>query len=189
MASAFGHALLAATLGTAFKRSIRSWKFFSIGMFCSIFPDADVLSFTFGIPYEAFWGHRGFTHSLLFAFLLGLLVTILFYRKSFRKWTVSLYVLYFSLCTASHALLDAMTSGGLGVAFFSPWDNTRYFLPWRPIKVSPIGVENFFSEWGKNVLLSEFYWIGIPCFIFFGTVLLFRYFKKNADRQRALKVE
>ncbi len=59
-----------------------------------------------------------------------------------------------------------MTTGGLGVAFFSPWDDARYFLPWRPIKVSPIGVENFFSEWGKKVLLSEMIWIGIPSVLF-----------------------
>lgn len=33
-----------------------------------------------------------------------------------------------------------LTDGGLGVAFFSPFDNKRYFLPWRPIRVSPISV-------------------------------------------------
>lgn len=181
MASAFGHALVAATLGSSFKRSLRTWKFILIGMLCSIIPDADVISFTFGIPYGAFWGHRGFTHSLLFAFLFAVFVTIVFYRKKFRRWTVSLYVLYFFLCTASHSLLDAMTSGGLGVAFFSPWDNARYFLPYRPIKVSPIGVENFFSEWGKTVLLSEFYWIGLPCLLFFALVVVLRHRKKRVS--------
>src|SRR5215831_7502105 len=44
---------------------------------------------------------------------------------------------YLFLATASHGVLDAMTNGGLGVAFFSPFDTTRYFLPWRPIRVSP----------------------------------------------------
>jgi len=38
-----------------------------------------------------------------------------------------------------------MTKGGLGVAFFSPFDNSRYFLPWRPIRVSPIAIHRFFS--------------------------------------------
>jgi hypothetical protein len=33
------------------------------------------------------------------------------------------------LATAGHGLLDAMTNGGLGLAFFSPFDNHRYFLP------------------------------------------------------------
>jgi inner membrane protein len=31
--------------------------------------------------------------------------------------------------------------------------------------VSPIGIEQFFSEWGVNVILSELKYIGIPCFI------------------------
>src|SRR6267378_8050335 len=44
---------------------------------------------------------------------------------------------FFFLATASHGLLDAMTNGGLGVAFFAPFCDTRYFLPWQPIVVSP----------------------------------------------------
>lgn len=62
----------------------------------------------------------------------------------------------------SHTLLDAMTSGGLGVAFFSPFSNERYFFPWRPIRVSPIGVD-FFGEAGVAVLRSEMIWVGLPC--------------------------
>jgi len=53
--------------------------------------------------------------------------------------------MYFFLATASHGLLDALTDGGLGVAFFAPFDNHRYFLPWRPIHVSPIGAGRFFT--------------------------------------------
>jgi inner membrane protein len=62
-------------------------------------------------------------------------------------------------------LLDALTTGGKGVAFFAPFDNTRYFFPWQVIKVSPIGVKNFFSDRGVAVLLSELKWIGIPLLI------------------------
>ncbi|WBX74857.1 hypothetical protein PG913_00110 [Tenacibaculum pacificus] len=79
------------------------------------------------------------------------------------------------MCTASHAVLDALTTGGLGVAFFSPFDTTRYFFPWRPIKVSPIGVERFFGERGIKVLKSEFLWIGIPSVLY---VLIIQYFKR-----------
>jgi inner membrane protein len=70
--------------------------------------------------------------------------------------------LYFFLATASHGFLDAVTNGGLGVAFFSPFDNTRYFLPWHPIAVSPISLTRFFSGRGTAVLQSEFIWIWIP---------------------------
>jgi len=55
-----------------------------------------------------------------------------------------------------------MTDGGLGVAFFSPLDNHRYFLPWRPIHVSPIGIERFFTDRGIAVLQSELLWIWLP---------------------------
>jgi inner membrane protein len=58
-----------------------------------------------------------------------------------------------------------MTDGGLGVAFFAPFSNTRYFLPWTPIRVSPIGVSRFFTERALVVLKSEFVWIWIPAML------------------------
>jgi inner membrane protein len=70
--------------------------------------------------------------------------------------------LYFFLCAASHGVLDAMTNGGLGVAFFSPLDTTRYFFPVRPVLVSPIGIGDFFSAQGVRILVSEATWIWLP---------------------------
>ncbi len=163
MASVFGHALTAIALGSGIKKSLLNWKFWTLGIICSILPDADVVGFKFGIAYASFWGHRGFTHSLLFALLLGVVMVMLFYRKRTSTLEKSLLAFYFTLSTASHSILDALTSGGLGVAFFAPWDNKRYFFPWRPIKVSPIGIDSFFSEWGLQVLINEALWIGIPC--------------------------
>lgn len=57
-----------------------------------------------------------------------------------------------------------MTDGGLGVAFFAPFDDTRYFFPFRPIKVSPIGL-SFFSARGLDVMWSEFLSVCIPAAI------------------------
>ncbi len=164
MASAFAHALLAYTVGKAYPRKEQLWKFSLLGAFCAVFPDADVIMFKLGVPYEHVLGHRGFSHSLAFALLLGLLVTRLFYRSTrLISSRGLLLVLYFFLCTASHSLLDAMTSGGLGVAVFSPFDNGRYFLPWRPIQVSPIGVGRFFTQKGVDVIESELIYVGLPC--------------------------
>ena len=62
-----------------------------------------------------------------------------------------------ALCAAvvmSHPLLDAMTTGGLGVAWAWPWSAERAFLPWRPIPVAPIGA-GFLSERGLKVALTE----------------------------------
>ena len=66
------------------------------------------------------------------------------------------------LAAASHGVLDAMTDGGLGVAFFSPIDNSRYFFPWTPVRVAPIGVTRFFTARGWAVLQSELVWVWIP---------------------------
>jgi inner membrane protein len=166
MASAFGHAFTAIALKSGFSNVISDWKTFLLGIVCSILPDADVISFQFGIAYSSLWGHRGFTHSILFAFLLAIFITVLFYRNVFIQKKGIYYFLFFFLCTLSHSMLDAMTSGGLGVAFFAPFNNARYFFPWRPIRVSPIGASNFFSEWGISVLKSEALWIGIPCGVY-----------------------
>lgn len=118
MASAFGHAFSAIAIGTSFKSKIINWKFWVIGVVCSIIPDADVIGFKFGIAYGSFWGHRGFTHSFVFALLLGVFCAYVFYKKSISKLERWILVIYFALCGASHSILDAMTTGGKGVAFF-----------------------------------------------------------------------
>ncbi|MCW3072071.1 MAG: metal-dependent hydrolase [Bacteroidetes bacterium] len=178
MASAFGHAYTAFAIGSGYEEKIRNGKFLFLGILCSILPDADVISFQFGIPYDSFWGHRGFTHSIVFALLLGIFVSVLFYKNSLQTKEGLRYILFFCFCTLSHSLLDAMTSGGLGVAFFSPFRNTRYFFPWRPIKVSPIGTAKFFGERGLRVILSEAVWIGIPCSIYILAVKAIRKMNK-----------
>jgi inner membrane protein len=58
-----------------------------------------------------------------------------------------------------------MTTGGLGVAFFAPFNNHRFFFPWRVIQVSPIGVTQFFSEWGWRVIKSELVWVWLPSLV------------------------
>ena len=78
------------------------------------------------------------------------------------RWQLALF---FFMITASHGFLDAMTDGGLGVAFFSPFDTGRYFLPWRPMEVSLIGATDFLSHRGAGVLISEIQWICSPLLV------------------------
>lgn len=175
MASAFSHAIAAIAIGKiSFIRRV-DWKFWLLGMFCAVVPDADAIGFAIGVPYESMFGHRGFTHSLLFALLLALAVVYFFYgeeKPGTRRWLA--LIGFFFAATASHAVLDAMTTGGLGVAFFSPFDTTRYFFPFRPIKVSPIGIGSFFSEWGVRVIKSELVWVWLPSFIVIGVAGLIK---------------
>jgi len=132
VASAFSHAVAALVIGACFYCPGTPKRVLVVGTFCSVIPDIDVLGFRFGIHYGNFWGHRGFTHSLLFAALLASAVMLPAFRQASPGLERLPMWIYFFLATASHGFLDAMTDGGLGVAFFSPFDNRRYFLPWTP---------------------------------------------------------
>lgn len=161
MPSVFSHAVMASCLGSWYRPALLA-RIWVAGMLCSAFPDLDVIGFRFGVRYGDFLGHRGFSHSLAFAALLAIVVTILLpLRDAPARGRFSI-AFYLFLCTASHGLLDAMTNGGLGVAFFAPFDNHRYFLPWRPIQVAPIGMGRFFSTAGLAVLRSELLWVWLP---------------------------
>lgn len=122
----------------------------------AVLPDADAL-FIPWIAYQHALGHRGFSHSLVFALLTGLASAMLLIKLKRNKgqslWTLTFI---FVLACASHGFFDAMTTGGLGVAFFSPLDNTRYFFPFRPIPVAPLSAARLFTARGLNLLLWEF---------------------------------
>ena len=48
-----------------------STRMLLFGILCAVLPDADVIGFRFGISYADAFGHRGFSHSLAFALLMG----------------------------------------------------------------------------------------------------------------------
>ncbi len=81
MASAFGHAVAAFAIGKSIATKKQSLKFWITGIVCSILPDADVLSFAFGIPYLDMWGHRGITHSIFFALILAILLSFTLFKR------------------------------------------------------------------------------------------------------------
>lgn len=161
MASIFGHSIVALTI-TKILNNNRSKLLIVMAVISAILPDLDVISFSFGIPYEHPFGHRGFTHSVLFAFAWATLITLILGRISKKLWFSVIF-----LSTISHGILDAMTSGGRGVGFFIPFNKERFFFPFREIIVSPLGVDRFFSSWGFQVILTEFKFIFLPCFIIF----------------------
>lgn len=139
---------------------------------CSVIPDLDVVGFEFGIKYSDMLGHRGFTHSIFFAALLAAVITYTWFQNSQGSGLIAFLFLFLS--TLSHPVLDALTNGGLGVGFFAPFSNRRYFFAYRPIEVSPIGLGGFFSHRGFKVILSELKWVWLPSAIFFGLGHLFK---------------
>lgn len=158
------HAVAAAAIGTVVLPRRTPPSVWFAGIACAMVPDVDVISFAFGVDYGDLLGHRGFTHSLLFAAIAAMAVSLIRFRRAeaIGRWRIALFI---CIATASHGVLDAFTDGGLGIAFFAPFDATRYFFPVTPIRVSPIGAA-FFSSRGGATLQSELVWVWLRAIAF-----------------------
>lgn len=146
------------------------------GVAVCVLPDIDVIAFHLGIPYAHDFGHRGLSHSIMFAALIALLSASAFhfFHTSFARALSFLF-----LATVSHGILDAFTNGGMGIAFFWPFSATRYFTPIQVIEVSPLSMSRILSARFGGVLLSELLWVWLPCLVLMLMMMLSRHrFKK-----------
>lgn len=177
MPSIITHTAVPLALGLGLGRSVISRRLLLAGVAASMVPDLDMIGFKLGIAYADSMGHRGITHSLLFALALGVLAVLLARRLNARPLAAGLFI--FASCV-SHGLLDMCTNGGLGVAFLWPFSHQRYFLPWRFIQVAPLSLDKLFGPWGLRMLYSELFRVWLPC-VMLGTALA------GARRWRALR--
>lgn len=168
MPTVFSHAVAALGLGAAFFGRKAPARVLGLGALCAALPDADVVGFALGVRYEDPLGHRGLSHSFAFAAALATAALPLAYRRGKDGPGPGKIWIYLFLSTASHGFLDAMTDGGLGIALLAPFDNSRYFFPFRPIEVSPIGVRRFLSGRGLAVIASELLWVWLPAAVVAG---------------------
>jgi inner membrane protein len=159
MPTIFSHPAVPLGLAPWFRRLPPSLV--AIGAIMSFLPDADVAMFGFGVPYEHPLGHRGITHSISFALIFSAFTAFAYVRLKKQRLSFWLAFTFLFLSLVSHGILDAMTTGGKGVGFFIPFSNERYFLPFTPIRVSPIGAEHFGRSAGA-VLASEARWLWLP---------------------------
>jgi inner membrane protein len=179
MASLLTHPAVPLAIGVALGTRIISPRLLGAGIVGCLLPDADVIAYALGVPYQSAFAHRGFTHSIFFALICGVLAAMFAPTLHARRAIAFAFV---AVATASHGLLDAFTTGGSGIACFWPFADQRYFMPLQIILVSPIGVSRFFSEWGVRVLVSELKWVWLPTTAF-ATVLfgLRRIYEKRSE--------
>lgn len=175
------HAIIPMAIGIAAGRARISRRLLLAGIVASILPDADVAGYWLGVPYAALAGHRGITHSLLFALALGGLGAL--FARQLRSTALFAFVIV-CVSTLSHPLLDMLTNGGLGVALWTPWSSERVFFPTRPIEVASLRPERMFSGQGLTVLVSEFKWICLPATALSVPCWIWRHL--NAQRGRVL---
>lgn len=165
------HAVVPLALGIGLGSGVVSRRLLFAGVAASIMPDLDVVAFKLGIAYADAFGHRGASHSVAFALVLGLLA--LACAPVLRTTRLAAFV-FVALSTLSHAVLDMFTNGGLGVALWWPISPERLFATWRVIEVSPIGISRFLTNRGLAVLQSELVWVWLPCILVCAALASFR---------------
>ncbi len=176
MPTIFTHAAVPLAVGLGLGKDVISRRLMVTGVVASMIPDLDGISFWAGIPYASVLGHRGFTHSILFVLFCGLLAAT-FHR--FFKTKASTAFFFIGSVVLSHIFLDAITNGGLGTALLWPFSNERFFLPFRPIEVSPLALTRLFSSRGIQVMTSELKWVWLPMLCLFVLLLPIRSFSKT----------
>jgi len=182
MASAPTHVVATSAIAAFFHRPRVAWHLWFFGALLAVAPDLDVIMFRFGVKYADLLGHRGLTHSLLAAAVVSFVVVLLFYRDGTGPLDWNQVWLFLFLCMASHGVLDALTKGGLGVAFFAPFSDKRYFFPERPLAVSPLSIKEFLTSRGVAILLNEMKWVWAPTIGIAATVLTYRSWRRPKSR-------
>jgi inner membrane protein len=171
MPTVITHAVVGLGLARVYAAQPMPPLYWGLSAALAMLPDIDVLAFSLGIPYGARFGHRGFVHSLFCAALTALAVSLATFAWFAEPWW-QLWGFFF-VVMASHGLLDAFTNGGHGIALLAPFDDTRYFFPWRPVQVCVIGFR-LFHPWNLRALWSEVFWVWLPLAAAVGGVLWYR---------------
>ncbi|HTR34602.1 MAG TPA: metal-dependent hydrolase [Bryobacteraceae bacterium] len=158
------HAIAGAAVAQVLAPCSLRGRMTAVAAMCAMLPDIDVIGLRLGVPYDSLFGHRGITHSVLFAGLVALAISLPLWSRSKTRETLQTLACVF-VATVSHGVLDALTNGGLGVAFFAPFNDARYFFPVTPIEVSPLRADVFLTVRGVSVLSSEALWVWCPAAI------------------------
>ena len=116
-------------------------------LIASILPDIDMIGYALGYSYPSPFAHRGFTHSLVFAFAVGLIALAAAPRMKTRR-SIAFFAVF--LAILSHYFLDAL-GARRGVPFFWPFDEARYPLPW------PTFISSWLSWWSPHQLFSTWW--------------------------------
>jgi inner membrane protein len=157
VASAITHFIVGASLAlpameaASLRQVLPRWAIpVTAGLF-AVAPDLDTYAmFAFDIPRGSPFSHRGVFHSPAFLIVLAMTVAWL----TVRGRTAWLLGAVWAAAAVTHPLLDMLTDGGSGVMLLFPFSEQRLFFPWRPIRVSPLGIIRFFDRAGE-ILASE----------------------------------
>lgn len=155
------HGLVGASVVTVIhpKTDLKNWKPLLIGFILANCPDLDfVFSATLG--WRGF--HRGFTHSLMFAFLVS---SVIFIWLRDRNWRIPLA---YSAAFLSHTVLDYLSAKNGAVRLLMPFDNNPYGL----------GLISF-SELSRGFVIEDLFYFSLVEIAVFAPIFLATMFIKQ----------
>jgi inner membrane protein len=167
----YTHALVGLGLAHVATPRPRPLLFWLLAGFLPILPDFDVFT---GLGEQSMLGHRGLTHSLLFAAAAGLLTAALTFRY-LRAPFWPLAGLFFAV-TASHGVLDAFNSAGAGIPFL--WPHPHRFGPYGPIHYPDVALELPDPRHSLGVR-DELRYVWPPTFLVIGLVSAYRLLRRR----------
>ncbi len=156
--ASFGHlavGMLTGQLhGAAATHHPKRQRYLAILLFAafSILPDADLILVSLGVHDSGAVGHRGASHSLVTALVVGVACGMFARRLGVPAVRTAIAI---TIAVGSHGLLDTVGEGGRGIPLLWPFSDHRFLSPWRLLPDAP-RVEDFTSHNGAVSLISEF---------------------------------
>jgi inner membrane protein len=115
----------------------------------AMLPDVDIFLVALGADDAGALGHRGASHSLPLALVVGLMAA---YAAQRIGWPVVRTAIAATVAVASHALLDLLAHGGRGLPLLWPYTETRFQLP---LRILPDAPKIFSDAADETTLLSR----------------------------------
>ena len=157
MATLYTHAVVGLGVARLCAARPKPWPYWGLAALLPLLPDCDVFSTAaYGSPL----GHRGLTHSLAFALVVGALAataTFRYFRASWWRLTGTFFAII-----ASHAILDGLTRGGADIPFFWPLE-VRYGN-WGPLRVADMALDLPDPRYSR-ALRGELLWVWLPTLV------------------------
>jgi len=152
------HLLVGAALGQAAAQPMRSdWRFWTAALVCSALPDVDVIDSRLTCNM-GFVGHRGMTHSILFAALVELRPRC-FSVEAERSFCGMLLCCFDDCVSWFSGCNDKRRSGNCVLLAVR---SDAILFPWKPILVSADWTRAISSQRGAAVLGSEIIYVWLP---------------------------
>ena len=120
MPTIFSHAVVPIATGLGLGQKV-SKQVIILSAFCALLPDIDTIGFKFGVPYGAAWGHRGDTHSMVFA-LAAALIAAVFAKKLNCHFYITFFMVFVATISHGHTryVHQRWARRGIVLAIFNP---------------------------------------------------------------------